>query len=142
MKILSLLLEVKNPPSEFSETVDRLQQLGAKYIKSGDYGSVYEYKGKAVKVTTDSIEIEHAKKLQKKPTKYLVPIHSVKRVSEEVSIIVMDLLEPAHTPPSKSFYDKVEEEATKYGLDITMLDIRPSNIMWCEKCNRHKLVDI
>ena len=59
MKLSQIILEgpLEYDP-DFNREVDKIQDQGGKYLGSGDYGSVYLLKGKAVKVTTDSIELE------------------------------------------------------------------------------------
>ena len=142
MNLLNILLEVYNPSIEYSEEIDKLRKKGAKFIGSGDYGSTYELNGKAIKVTTDIIEIEHAKKLKGVPTDNLARIYKVEEVGEDLGIITMELLEKPLKNPPKEFYNEVREEAEKYGISTDMLDIRPENIMYCPKYNRYKLVDI
>ena len=61
-----LLSEIIQSTPEFDREVDRLRDQGGTYIGSGDYGSVFLLNGKAVKVTTDEIEIEHAEILKGK----------------------------------------------------------------------------
>ena len=60
MKLSKILLEspLQYDP-DFNREVDKVQDQGGKYLGSGDYGSTYLLKGKAVKVTTDEIELDH-----------------------------------------------------------------------------------
>ena len=80
MKLSQIILEgpLEYDP-DFNREVDKIQDQGGKYLGSGDYGSVYLLKGKAVKVTTDSIELDHAEKLKGKKTNNFVYIFDVKR---------------------------------------------------------------
>ncbi len=60
MKLSQIILEgpLQYDP-DFNREIDKIQDQGGKYLGSGDYGSVYLLNGKAVKVTTDDVEIEH-----------------------------------------------------------------------------------
>ena len=54
MKLTSIILYegIEYDPA-FNKLVDAIKDAGGIYKGSGDYGSVYFLKGKAVKVTTD-----------------------------------------------------------------------------------------
>ena len=69
MKLAKVILEgpLEYDP-DFNKEVDKIKDRGGVYIGSGDYGSVFLYDGKAVKVTTDEIELDHAEILEGKKT--------------------------------------------------------------------------
>ena len=75
MKLSKIILEgpLEYDP-DFNREIDKIQDQGGKYIGSGDYGSVYLLNGKAVKVSTDSVELDHAEKLVGKKTNNFVYI--------------------------------------------------------------------
>ena len=63
--------EVLQYDPDFEAEVDKIKDQGGVYISdkpSGDYGTVFLLNGKAVKVTTDSVELEHAQRLKGKKT--------------------------------------------------------------------------
>ena len=74
--------EVLQYDPDFEAEVDKIKDQGGVYISdkpSGDYGTVFLLNGKAVKVTTDLVELEHAQKLKGKKTNNFAFIYDVDR---------------------------------------------------------------
>lgn len=143
MKLSQIILEgpLQYDP-DFNREVDKIQDQGGKYLGSGDYGSVYLLKGRAVKVTTDQDELEHAEILKGKKTNNFVYIHDVKRLKDKLGIIVMDVMGEFKGEIPDEFIDALEKEAQNYGIDPDELDIRPSNFMVDPKSGKLKMTDV
>ena len=117
-----LLSEIIQSTPEFDREVDRLRDQGGTYIGSGDYGSVFLLNGKAVKVTTDEIEIEHAEILKGKKTNNFVYIYDVTVLNTKLAIIEMEVLGKYKGQIPEEFIDSTEKEATRFGIDPDELD--------------------
>ena len=143
MKLSQIILEgpLEYDP-DFNREVDKIQDQGGKYLGSGDYGSVYLLKGKAVKVTTDSIELDHAEKLKGKKTNNFVYIFDVKRLNEKLGIITMEVMGEYKGDIPEEFITALEREASTYGIDPSELDIRPDNFMVHPKSGKIKMTDV
>mgnify|MGYP000568556283 FL=1 len=143
MKLSQIILEgpLEYDP-DFNREVDKIQDQGGKYLGSGDYGSVYLLKGKAVKVTTDSIELDHAEKLKGKKTNNFVYIFDVKRLNEKLGIITMEVMGEYKGDIPEEFIIALEREASNYGIDPSELDIRPDNFMVHPKSGKIKMTDV
>lgn len=125
----------------FEKLVDQLRDKGGKYLGSGDYGSAYLLNGRVYKVTTDEIELEHAKVLKGKKTNNFAKIYDVKIINPKLGIIQMEVLGEFKGDIPEEWIEGVELEASAIGIDPEELDIRPSNVMVNQK--KHlKLVDI
>jgi hypothetical protein len=125
----------------FEKLVDQLRDKGGKYLGSGDYGSAYLLNGRVYKVTTDEIELEHAKVLKGKKTNNFAKIYDVKIINPKLGIIQMEVLGEFKGDIPEEWIEGVELEASAIGIDPQELDIRPSNVMVNQK--KHlKLVDI
>ena len=125
----------------FEKLVDQLRDKGGKYLGSGDYGSAYLLNGRVYKVTTDEIELEHAKVLKGKKTNNFAKIYDVKIINPKLRIIQMEVLGEFKGDIPEEWIEGVELEASAIGIDPQELDIRPSNVMVNQK--KHlKLVDI
>ena len=125
----------------FEKLVDQLRDKGGKYLGSGDYGSAYLLNGRVYKVTTDEIELEHAKELKGKKTNNFAKIYDVKIINPKLRIIQMEVLGEFKGDIPEEWIEGVELEASAIGIDPQELDIRPSNVMVNQK--KHlKLVDI
>lgn len=145
MRLIRILTEMQYDP-DFEEAIDTIKKAGGKYIGSGDYGSVYQLNGRAYKITSDELELDHADLLKGKKSKNFAEIYSVKRLAPnlgpKLGIIEMELLQPFqgdHIP--EEFIRRVEREARQFGIDPEELDIRESNIMQ-RTDGSLKLVDI
>jgi|TARA_R110000803_G_scaffold139557_1_gene206203 hypothetical protein len=137
-----LLSEIIQSTPEFDREVDRLRDQGGTYIGSGDYGSVFLLNGKAVKVTTDEIEIEHAEILKGKKTNNFVYIYDVTVLNTKLAIIEMEVLGKYKGQIPEEFIDSTEKEATRFGIDPDELDFIGDNIMVHPKSNNLKMIDV
>jgi hypothetical protein len=143
MKLSRIILEgpIGYDP-EYNAIIDKIKDKGGKYLGAGDYGAVYLLGGRAVKVTTDEIEIEHALKLVGKKTKYFVHIHDVKEMNPKLGVITMDIMAPHRGEVPEEFLDALENEAKKLGIDPDELDIRPDNFMEDPSTGKLKMTDV
>lgn len=143
MKLSRIILEgpIGYDP-EYNAIIDKIKDKGGKYLGAGDYGAVYLLGGRAVKVTTDEIEIEHALKLLGKKTKYFVHIHDVKEMNPKLGVITMDIMAPHRGEVPEEFLDALEKEAKKLGIDPDELDIRPDNFMEDPTTGKIKMTDV
>lgn len=143
MKLSRIILEgpIGYDP-EYNAIIDKIKDKGGKYLGAGDYGAVYLLGGRAVKVTTDEIEIEHALKLVGKKTKYFVHIHDVKEMNPKLGVITMDIMAPHRGEVPEEFLDALEKEARKLGIDPDELDIRPDNFMEDPSTGKIKMTDV
>jgi hypothetical protein len=143
MKLSRIILEgpIGYDP-EYNAIIDKIKDKGGKYLGAGDYGAVYLLGGRAVKVTTDEIEIEHALKLVGKKTKYFVHIHDVKEMNPKLGVITMDIMAPHRGEIPEEFLDALENEAKKLGIDPDELDIRPDNFMEDPSTGKLKMTDV
>ena len=144
MKLTHILLgEILHYEPKFEEQIDKLKRMGGQYVGSGNYGSVYKVGEKAVKVTTDEDELNHAELLEGKKTNNFVYIHSVERLDNKLGIIVMDfLLKKDHLDIPEEFIDELEAEAKRFGIDPNELDVRPDNFLISPKSGKLKMVDV
>jgi hypothetical protein len=143
MKLIEILLGGKEDLN-YTTLVDKVkQETGGEVIGYGDYGVVIEKnKNTVIKVTTDSIELEHAEKLKNKPVKYFAKIYKVITYGPALGVIEMENLEELEGEiPPPSFKVNLELEAIKYGIDPEELDYRMSNIMKTLD-GRFKMVDV
>ena len=143
MKLSKIILEgpLEYDPG-FSREIDKIQDQGGKYIGSGDYGSVYLLNGKAVKVTTDEVEIEHAEILKGKKTNNFVYIYDVKKLYTKLGIITMEVMGEYKGEVPNEFIDALEKEASNLGIDPDELDLRPDNFMVHPKSGKLKMTDV
>ncbi len=143
MKLSRIILEgpIGYDP-EYNAIIDKIKDKGGKYLGAGDYGAVYLLGGRAVKVTTDEIEIEHALKLLGKKTKYFVHIHDVREINPKLGVITMDIMAPHRGEVPEEFLDALEKEAKKLGIDPDELDIRPDNFMEDPSTGKIKMTDV
>ena len=142
MRLSNVILgEILYYDPDFEKEVDKLKDLGGKYLGSGDYGAAYLLNGRVYKVTTDEIELEHAHKLKGKKTNNFAHIYDVEEINPKLGIIQMEVLGDFKGEVPEPWIEDVEAEAQRLGLDPEELDIRPSNVMLNQK--KHlKLVDI
>ena len=142
MRLSNVILgEILYYDPDFEKEVDKLKDLGGKYLGSGDYGAAYLLNGRVYKVTTDEIELEHAQLLKGKKTNNFAFIYDVEVINKKLGIIQMEVLGEFRGSIPEEWIDAVEREAQQHGIDPDELDIRPSNVMVNQK--KHlKLVDI
>ena len=143
MKLTRVLLEgpLAFDP-DYNRQVDKIRDKGGIYLGSGDYGSVYLLNGRAVKVTTDEVEIEHAEILNGKKTNNFVKIHDVEVINPKLAIITMSNMAPYKGDIPDEFLDELEAEATRLGIDPEELDIRPDNFMVDPDSGKLKMTDV
>lgn len=143
MKLSQIILEgpLQYDP-DFNREIDKIQDQGGKYLGSGDYGSVYLLKGRAVKVTTDQDELDHAEILKGKKTNNFVYIYDVERLGDKLGIITMEVMGEYKGEIPNEFIDALEKEAEKYGIPADELDIRPDNFMVHPKSGKIKMTDV
>ena len=143
MKLSKIILEgpLEYDPG-FSREIDKIQDQGGKYIGSGDYGSVYLLNGRAVKVTTDEVEIEHAEILKGKKTNNFVFIYDVKKLDTKLGIITMEVMGEYRGDVPDEFIDALEKESSNLGIDPDELDLRPDNFMVHPKSGKLKMTDV
>ena len=127
---------------DFNREIDKIQDQGGKYLGSGDYGSVYLLNGRAVKVTTDQDELDHAEILKGKKTNNFVYIYDVERLGDKLGIITMEVMGEYKGEIPEEFMDALEKEAERYGIDPEELDIRPDNFMVHPKSGNLKMTDV
>ncbi len=143
MKLSQIILEgpLQYDP-DFNREIDKIQDQGGKYLGSGDYGSVYLLNGKAVKVTTDQDELDHAEILKGKKTNNFVYIFDVERLQDKLGIITMEVMGEYKGEIPNEFIDALEKEAQTYGIPPDELDIRPDNFMIQPKSGKLKMTDV
>jgi hypothetical protein len=143
MKLSKIILEgpLEYDPT-FNKAVDNIQDQGGKYLGSGDYGSVYLLNGKAVKVTTDGIELDHAEILKGRKTNNFVHIYDVKRLEDNLGVITMDIMGEYKGEIPDEFIDALEREAINLNIDPEELDVRPDNFMINPKSGKLKMTDV
>jgi hypothetical protein len=143
MKLSKIILEgpLEYDPG-FSREIDKIEDQGGKYLGSGDYGSVYLLNGKAVKVTTDEVEIEHAEILKGKKTNNFVFIYDVEKLDTKLGIITMEVMGEYKGEVPNDFIEALEKESTNLGIDPDELDIRPDNFMVQPKSGKLKMTDV
>jgi hypothetical protein len=143
MKLSQIILEgpLEYDPN-FNREIDKIQDQGGKYLGSGDYGSVYLLNGKAVKVTTDQDELDHAEILKGKKTNNFVYIYNVERLGDKLGIISMEVLGEYKGDIPEEFIQALEREAANYGINPQELDIRSDNFMVHPKSGKLKMTDV
>ena len=129
MKLYRIISEILQYDPDFEDQVDLIKDKGGKYIGSGDYGAAYLLNGRIYKITTDELELEHAKKLKRKKTNNFAYIYDVEVLKPNLGIIQMEVLGEFKEEVPDEFADAVEKEAQRFGIDPDELDIRPSNVM-------------
>jgi len=143
VKLSQIILEgpIEYDPA-FNKQIDKIQDRGGKYLGSGDYGSVYLLDGKAVKVTTDEVELDHAELLKGKKTNNFVFIYDVSRLGDKLGVITMDVMGEFKGEIPEDFIDALEAEAKRLGIPSDELDIRPDNFMINPKSGKLKMTDV
>tara|TARA_R110000822_G_scaffold147095_1_gene286143 strand:- start:1205 stop:1636 length:432 start_codon:yes stop_codon:yes gene_type:complete len=143
MKLSKIILEgpLEYDPG-FEKQVEKLKDQGATYIGSGDYGSVFLLNGKAVKVTTDEVEIEHALIIKGKKTNNFVYIFDVEVIDKKLAVIEMEVLGKFKGEVPEDFVLATEKEATRLGIPSDELDFVGDNIMIHPKSSKLKMIDV
>jgi len=143
MKLSKIILEgpLQYDP-DFDREVEKIKEKGGTYIDSGDYGSVFLLNGKAVKITTDDVEIEHANIIKGKKTNNFVYIYDVEVINPKLAIIEMEVLGKFKGEIPEEFILNTEREATNLGIDSEELDFVGDNIMIHPKSGKLKMIDV
>lgn len=143
MKLSRILLsEILQSTPEFDKEIDKIVDQGGKHLGAGDYGSTYLLGGKAVKVTTDEVELEHAQILKGKKTNNFVYIFDVKVLEPKLGIIEMEVLGEFKGEVPDEFKDAAEAEAERLGIDPDELDFVGDNVMVHPKSGKLKMIDV
>jgi len=157
MKLLAILKEVIMTPA-LTAQVYKLEDEGWRRIGQGDWGIVLEKGEDVKKITTDSLEIEHAEKLLGHTSSHIIPILGLEKVSDKLAIIDMpnameigndekDLIKDAK-PAAEAYIIDGEEDALsnipdslkdlvvdirqafiKAGIETDEIDWSPYNVM-------------
>lgn len=142
MKLSSIILsEIYDSTSEYRILIQKLKNKGAEHLGSGDYGSAWKLNGKVYKVTTDDIELDHAKRLKGLDTRYFAKIYDVKTIKSDLGIIEMEILSKTSQKPSKNFLKELEIEAQNYNIDPLELDYNSENFME-DNTGNLKMIDV
>lgn len=143
MKLSKIILEgpLEYDP-DFNREIDKIEDQGGTRLGSGDYGTVYFLDGKAVKVTTDSDEIDHAEILKGKKTNNFVHIFDVERLGPKLGIITMEVMGKYRGEIPEDFLDALEKEASNLGIDPEELDVKKDNFMVHPKSGKLKMIDV
>jgi hypothetical protein len=143
MKLARILLsEILQSTPEFDREIDKIVDMGGTHLGAGDYGSAYLLNGKAVKVTTDEVELEHAQILKGKKTNNFVYIYDVKVLNPKLGIIEMEVLGRFKGEVPDEFKDATEAEAERFGIDPDELDFVGDNVMVHPKSGKLKMIDV
>lgn len=144
MKLVNLLNEIKFEDSDYLETQYKtLKEKGAKFLGRGDYGVAFLLKDRVYKLTTDSVELEHAIALLGKKTEYFAHIYDVDRKTRSAGMITMEYIEGRPVKPSDEAVDLINKEAESYGIDSDELDwdAEVSNVLLTDKGD-YKMIDV
>ena len=143
MKLARILLsEILQSTPEFDREIDKIVDRGGKHLGAGDYGSAYLLDGKAVKVTTDEVELEHAQVLKGKKTNNFVYIYDVEVLDPKLGIIQMEVLGDFKGEIPDEFVEATKVEAQRFGIDPDELDFVGDNIMIHPKSGKLKMIDV
>ena len=143
MKLARILLsEILQSTPEFDREIDKIVDMGGKHLGAGDYGSTYLLNGKAVKVTTDEVELEHAEILKGKKTNNFVYIYDVEVLDHKLGIIQMEVLGDFKGEVPDEFVEATKAEAQRFGIDPDELDFVGDNIMVHPKSGKLKMIDV
>jgi hypothetical protein len=110
---------------QYQELVNGIKnKYNATYLGAGDNGVALELpSGKVIKVTTDSVELEHAEALKDTPSDVIIPIEKVKIVNKDLGYIIMagaDKLTSEEETLLRS--TKVKVEAYLIDRDVDAID--------------------
>lgn len=84
-----------------------------KFLGRGQNGSVYGKDGVAVKITTDEVELEHAKEAENKKLSSLTPITNVEIHSPDLGTYQMPIMKPI-PEEAKNAINKYNQEITEF----------------------------
>ena len=120
---------------QYQELVNGIKdKYNATYLGSGDNGVALELpSGKVIKVTTDSVELEHAETLKDKNFDVIIPIEKVKIINKDLGYIVManadklpseeeTLLQDMKNDVETYLFDEDEEALGRIKVNKKLLD--------------------
>lgn len=143
MRLSDIILgEILQYDPDFDREVEKIKDQGGKYLGSGDYGSAFLLNGRVYKVTTDYIELDHAKILQGKKTNNFVYIYDVEVLQPKLGIIQMEVLGEFKGEVPEEFVQATESEAQQLGIDPEELDFVGDNVMIHPKSGKLKMIDV
>lgn len=143
MRLSDIILgEILQYDPDFDREVEKIKDQGGKYLGSGDYGSAFLLNGRVYKVTTDYIELDHAKILQGKKTNNFVYIYDVEVLQPKLGIIQMEVLGEFKGEVPEEFVQTTESEAQQLGIDPEELDFVGDNVMIHPKSGKLKMIDV
>lgn len=143
MRLSDIILgEILQYDPDFDREVEKIKDQGGKYLGSGDYGSAFLLNGRVYKVTTDYIELDHAKILQGKKTNNFVYIYDVEVLQPKLGIIQMEVLGEFKGEVPEEFVQDTESEAQQLGIDPEELDFVGDNVMIHPKSGKLKMIDV
>ena len=104
--------------NQYQELVSGIKdKYNATYLGAGDNGVALELpSGKVIKVTTDSVELEHAETLKDTSSDAIIPIEKVKIISKDLGYIIMANANKL-TPEEETLIKDTREDAESYLLD-------------------------
>lgn len=104
--------------NQYQELVNSIKdRYNATYLGAGDNGVALELpSGKVIKVTTDSVELEHAETLKDTSSDAIIPIEKVKIISKDLGYIIMANANKL-TPEEETLIKDTREDAESYLLD-------------------------
>ena len=121
--------------TQYQELVNGIKdKYNATYLGSGDNGVALELpSGKVIKVTTDSVELEHAETLKDKNFDVIIPIEKVKIINKDLGYIVMvnadklpseeeTLLQDMKNDVETYLFDEDEEALGRIKVNKKLLD--------------------
>ena len=145
ISISKILKEILDPTQEYQELVNDIIDQGGEYLGEGDYGVVFLVGDKAMKVTTDSEELEDAQQIKQQKTKYFVYIYDVEVRNPKLGIITMEDLQPFTGSEKDVPIDDIMEEADMLGIYPDLEgpggSIKMDNLMQ-NKAGRIKVIDV
>lgn len=104
--------------AQYQELVNGIKdKYNATYLGSGDNGVALELpSGKVIKVTTDSVELEHAETLKDKNFSAIIPIEKVKIIKDDLGYIIMANAEKL-TPEEETLLKDMKDDVEAYLFD-------------------------
>ena len=103
---------------QYQELVNGIKdKYNATYLGSGDNGVALELpSGKVIKVTTDSVELEHAETLKDKNFDAIIPVEKVKIIKDDLGYIIMTNAEKL-TSEEETLLKDMKDDVEAYLFD-------------------------
>ena len=104
--------------AQYQELVNGIKdKYNATYLGSGDNGVALELpSGKVIKVTTDSVELEHAETLKDKNFDAIIPVEKVKIIKDDLGYIIMTNAEKL-TSEEETLLKDMKDDVEAYLFD-------------------------